>query len=84
MEKGFSEEGNATRINESLKKDTKVLYLIQQALDPIILVRISEAKTAKEDCDIIKTEFQRDAENLTIQLHSLQREFDYVKMKQGE
>ncbi|XP_039115501.1 uncharacterized protein LOC120250763 [Dioscorea cayenensis subsp. rotundata] len=84
VEKGFSEEGDATRINESLKKDAKAMYLIQRALDPKILVRISEAKTAKEAWDIIKTEFQGDSGNITIQLHSLQREFDAVKMKQGE
>ncbi|XP_039128947.1 uncharacterized protein LOC120265102 [Dioscorea cayenensis subsp. rotundata] len=37
VEKGFSEEGDATRINESLKKDAKAMYLIQRALDPRIL-----------------------------------------------
>jgi len=80
----FSEEGDATRINESLKKDAKALYMIQQAVDPRILVRISEAKTAKEAWETIKTEFHGDSNNTTIQLHSLQREFDAVKMKQGE
>ncbi|XP_039139947.1 uncharacterized protein LOC120277253 [Dioscorea cayenensis subsp. rotundata] len=84
VEKGFSEEGDATRINESLKKDAKAMYLIQRALDPRILVRIFEAKTAKEAWDIIKTEFQGDSDNSNIQLHALQREFDAVKMKHGE
>lgn len=84
MEKGFNEEGDATRINESIKKNAKALYLIQQALDPRILVIISEARTTKEAWDIIKIEFQGDLDNSIIQLHSLQREFDAVKMKQGE
>ncbi|XP_039123490.1 uncharacterized protein LOC120260116 [Dioscorea cayenensis subsp. rotundata] len=84
VEKGFSEEGDATRINDSLKKDAKAMYLIQRALDSRILVRISEAKTAKEAWDILKTEFQGDSDNSNIQLHALQREFDAVKMKQGE
>lgn len=69
VKKAFSEKGDATKINENLKKDAKALYLIQQAIDPKILIRISEAKTTKED--IIKTEFQGDLGNTTIQLHSL-------------
>lgn len=48
VEKGISEEGDGVKVNESVKKDAKALYLIQQALDSRILVRISEAKIAKE------------------------------------
>lgn len=54
IEKRFSEEGDRTRINESLKKDSKALFLIQQSLDQRILIRISEAKTTKEAWEIIK------------------------------
>ncbi|XP_039143968.1 uncharacterized protein LOC120281110 [Dioscorea cayenensis subsp. rotundata] len=84
VEKGFSGEGDGARLNESMKKDAKALFLIQQALDPRVLIRISEAKTAKEAWDIIKTEFQGDPSTLTVELHSLHREFDTARMKRGE
>lgn len=69
-EKGFSEEEDGNRLNESMKKDAKALYLIQQALEPKILVRISEAKTAKEASEILKTKFQGDSDTNTVKLHS--------------
>lgn len=50
MEKGFSEEEDENRFKESMKKDAKGLHLIQQeqALDERVLIRITEASTAKE------------------------------------
>lgn len=54
VEKGFSEEGDDNRRNESLKKDVKALYLIKQALDERVLIRISEATMAKKAWEISK------------------------------
>lgn len=84
VEEGFSEEEDSNQLNESMKKDAKALYLIQQALEPKILVRISETKTTKEVSEILKTEFQGDSDTNTIKLHSLHREYDAAKLKQGE
>lgn len=42
MEKGFGEGADDNRPNESVKKDAKALYLIQQALNERVLIKISE------------------------------------------
>lgn len=75
IEKGFNQEGDRNRINESMKKDGKALYLIQQALAKRILIRISEAKTTKQAWEIIKTEFQGNQTTLTVKLHDVHHEF---------
>lgn len=67
----FSEEEDGNRLNESMKKDTKALYLIQQTFDPKIFIRISEVKTAKETWQTLKIEFQGDSNTYTVELHSL-------------
>ena len=48
VEKGFNEDDDEVRLNENQKKDAKALYLIQQALDERILIRITEAQTSKQ------------------------------------
>ena len=47
VEKDFSEDDDENRFSENQTKDAKALYLIQQALDERILIRISEAQTSK-------------------------------------
>lgn len=84
IKKGFSKKEDGNRLNESMKKDAKALYLIQQAVDPKILIRISDAKTTKEAWETLKTEFYGNSETNTVKLHSLHQEFDVVRMKQGE
>lgn len=53
VEKGFSEQDDETRVKENKKKDTKVLYLIQQTLHHHILSLIATANTSKEAWGII-------------------------------
>lgn len=71
MEKGFSEEGDCNRLNDSLKKDAKVLFLIQQALDEWALIRILEVKPAKEACEVLQTEYQGNEKKISVNIHSL-------------
>lgn len=84
LEKGFSEKGDENRLKESLKKDAKALYLIQQALDERVLIRIFEAKSAKEVWETLRTKFQGNQNIITVKLHALHPELDTAKMKQGE
>ena len=58
VEKGFNEDDDEVRLNENQKKDAKALYLIQQALDERILIRITEAQTSKQAWEILRTEYQ--------------------------
>lgn len=48
VDKGYREEEDDNRLNESMKKDEKVLYLIQQALNERVLIQITEASMTKE------------------------------------
>ncbi|KAH7655628.1 P-loop containing nucleoside triphosphate hydrolase protein [Dioscorea alata] len=84
VEKCFNEERDENRINESLKKDAKALYLIQQALDKKVLIRISGAKIAKDTWEILKIEFQGNENTVIVQLHVLHRELVTAKMRLGE
>lgn len=58
VEKGFGEEANDNRLDESLKKDVKTLYLIKQALDERVFIKILETLTTKEAWKILKTKYQ--------------------------
>ena len=58
VEKGIDEEEDEHHLSENQKKDAKALFLIQQALDERVLVRITEAQTSKQAWDILKMEYQ--------------------------
>lgn len=55
VEKGFGEKEDNNYLNESVNRDAKALYLIQQALDDRILLKITKASITKEAWDILKT-----------------------------
>ncbi|XP_039135312.1 uncharacterized protein LOC120272535 [Dioscorea cayenensis subsp. rotundata] len=84
VEKGVAEEPDNNRLTEIMKKDAKAVCLIQQNLDDRVLLRIIEAKTAKQAWDMLKTHYQGNTNNITVRLHSLHRELDATKMKHGE
>ncbi|XP_039137127.1 uncharacterized protein LOC120274664 [Dioscorea cayenensis subsp. rotundata] len=84
VEKGIAEEADNNRLNEIMKKDAKALCLIQQNLDDRVLLRITEAKTAKQAWEVLKTQYQGNENNVSVKLHSLHRELDVTKMKHGE
>lgn len=46
VDNGYSKDDNRHELEENVKKDAKVLFLIQQALEKF-LIRILEAKTSK-------------------------------------
>lgn len=54
VEKGIIGEADNNRPTEILKKDAKVLSLIQQNLDECVLLRITEAKLAKQAWKMLK------------------------------
>lgn len=48
VEKGYDDdEPDEHKLNESIKKNAKALFLIQQSLDEKILIRISQMRNAK-------------------------------------
>lgn len=55
VEKGITEEEDNNKITETMKKDAKALCLIQQNLDELVLLRITEAKTTKQAWEMLKT-----------------------------
>ncbi|XP_039122119.1 uncharacterized protein LOC120258749 [Dioscorea cayenensis subsp. rotundata] len=75
VEKGVAEEPDDNRLTEIMKKDAKAVCLIQQNLDDRVLLRITEAKTAKQAWDMLKTHYQGNTNNITIKM--LREEFPY-------
>ncbi|GKC80945.1 hypothetical protein Tco_1136662 [Tanacetum coccineum] len=55
-----------TTNKENRKSDAKALFFIQQAVDETIFSRIAAAKSAKEACDTLKTEYQSSAKVITV------------------
>lgn len=55
VQKGITEEEDNNKITETMKKDAKALCLIQQNLDELVLLRITEAKTTKQAWEMLKT-----------------------------
>ena len=84
VEKGFSEDDDESQFNENQKKDAKALYLIQQALDERILIRITEAQTSEQAWELLRTEYQGSSKILIVKLHTLRQEFEIMRMKNGE
>ncbi|KAH0724856.1 hypothetical protein KY284_000721 [Solanum tuberosum] len=82
------DEGHAQWLRENRKKDSKVLFLIQQALRDDIFPRISAAKTSHEAREILQQEYMGDkksyGENISDEivvekvLRSLTKKFEHV------
>ncbi|PKA47383.1 Retrovirus-related Pol polyprotein from transposon TNT 1-94 [Apostasia shenzhenica] len=64
--------------------DAKALSRIQNGVTATIFPRIIRAKTAKEAWDILKGEFEGDEKLQAVKLHSLKRQFENLKMRDGE
>ena len=84
VEKGIDEEEDEHHLSENQKKDAKALFLIQQALDERVLVRITEAQTSKQAWDILKIEYQGSSKIIAVKLHTLRQELETVRMKNSE
>ncbi|GKC26312.1 integrase [Tanacetum coccineum] len=69
---------------ESMKKDAKALFFIQQAVDEMIFSRIAAANSAKEAWDTLKTEYEGSTKEITVKLQFLRRDFESAVMKGNE
>ncbi|XP_047163745.1 uncharacterized protein LOC124833332 [Vigna umbellata] len=71
-------------LKENKQKDSRTLFVLQQALDDTIFPRIIGATIAKQAWNIIEEEFQGSDEVRNVKLHSLRREFELIRMKESE
>ncbi|XP_076882598.1 uncharacterized protein LOC143531103 [Bidens hawaiensis] len=77
-------KGNANQLREAKKKDAKAMALIQQGVADQLFSRIAGASTAKETWDTLRIEFQGDSQVKSVKLQGLRRDFENLKMKNGE
>ena len=71
-------------LKENEIKDAKTLAHIHYALVDSISPRIIRVSTAKEGWAVLQEEFQETAQVRLIKLNNLRREFENLKMKDGE
>lgn len=71
-------EGNATQLREHRKRDSKYLSMIQQALHDDIFPLISTMETSKQEWEILKQEYIDDEKVLSVNLQTLQRDFENI------
>ncbi|XP_015158336.1 uncharacterized protein [Solanum tuberosum] len=78
------DEGHAQRLRENRKKDSKLLFLIQQALHDDIFPQISAAETSHEAWEILQQEYMGDKKVIAVKLQTLRRDFETLLMKSNE
>ncbi|XP_039143999.1 uncharacterized protein LOC120281163 [Dioscorea cayenensis subsp. rotundata] len=69
---------------EKKEKDAKALYLIQQAVDESIFVRIARFTTAKEAWEHIKQEFMGSIRMVLVRRQTFRQKFEVLLMKEEE
>ncbi|XP_074351974.1 uncharacterized protein LOC141691130 [Apium graveolens] len=95
VESGYDEPVDATTeaalsnaekiiLKETRKKDKKALYTIIQGVDESTFENISNAKTAKDACEILQKSFQGVEKVKKVRLQVLRGEFENLKMKSSE
>lgn len=84
VEEGFNDTDDEARLKENKKKDSKALFIIQQAVHEDIFPRIMNATTAKEAWLTLQKEFKGDKKVITVRLQTLRREFETAMMNNGE
>ncbi|XXG60383.1 hypothetical protein AAC387_Pa04g2305 [Persea americana] len=87
VEDGFEDDQPAEpdhQLREKRKKDSKALFMIQQALDDVVFPRIASARTSKQAWDTLKQEYLGDKKVIEVRLQSLRREFETSLMKEKE
>lgn len=72
------------QLRESRKKDSKALFMIQQALDDDIFPRISAATTSNEAWEILQQEYLGDRKVVAVKLQTLRRDFENLSMQKTE
>ena len=70
--------------NDECSKKFKALTFIHQSVSDAIFPRILGAQTAKEAWDKLRDEFQGSERVRSVKLLTLKREFEMLRMKEGE
>lgn len=78
------EEPDPTRLKTLKKRDAYAMALIQQAVHEHLFSRIAAATNAKECWEILQMEYQGDEQVMGVKLQGLRREFENLRMKEGE
>ena len=80
----FVEKGYIAVTPENVKKDSKALIFIQQAIDNSIFSYIVIAKKANEVWDTLQREYQGSLKVLIIQIQTLHHKFENIFMQANE
>ena len=71
-------------LQETMKKDARALFFIQQAVHDTIFSKIAAATNAKEAWTTLKTTFQGSSRVMAIKLQGLRRDFETLQMNKEE
>lgn len=71
-------------LKDNRKKDSKALFVMQQAIHESFFSRIVAAKNSKEAWRILQEEFQGSNKVITVKLQTLYRDFENHPVKSGE
>ncbi|CAL9220210.1 unnamed protein product, partial [Arabidopsis halleri] len=69
---------------EAMASDTMALQILQTAVTDQIFSRIAAAGTSKEAWEALKTEYEGSSQVRLIKLQALRREYENLKMYDGE
>ena len=72
------------QLKDNKKKDSKALFLIQQAVHESIFPRIAAATKSKEAWDILQSAYQGTNKVKIVRLQMLRRDFENLSMKESE
>ncbi|XP_024015119.1 uncharacterized protein LOC112088905 [Eutrema salsugineum] len=81
---GADKSKEATNLKTLKAKDTVALQIIQYVIADTIFDKILSATTTKEACDLLEHSYQGNENVKMVRLQSLRREFENLKMKEGE
>ena len=85
VESGYDDEdADESRLRENRKKDSKALFILQQAVHDTIFSRIVTATTSKEAWETLQKEFQGSSKVIAVKLPTLRNEFEAQLMKGNE
>nr|KYP39142.1 hypothetical protein KK1_039570 [Cajanus cajan] len=71
-------------LKENKQKNSKALFILQQAVTDTIFPRIMGATTAKEAWTTLQEEFEGSEKVRAVKLQTLRRNFELLNMKESE